>query len=181
MNNSIYRSLSCSLLLMALSFTVFFTLQTVAYRFGIFNTMGLNLAVLAVAVCILAICFGPLILSRLLSDAHERKLISVLSAVAFVGFTTTYAVVFPISLERSFSVRILVNLLNSNNQTLSKTQLEALHTRNQIYEMRYAEMSRSGLVSINGDQVKLLDRGKDIAVLYLLLGQSMGYSKGFNN
>ena len=89
--------------------------------------------------------------------------------------------IFPISLERSFSIRLLVNLLKNKNGAFDKAAVEDQDTREQIYELRYREMTDGGLIKIEGNKLMLLPRGRLIARLYLLLGQSMGYPEGFNN
>jgi hypothetical protein len=174
------RSVFAAGILMLLTFVVFFIVQTIIYQLGIFTTMGINLFVVSGAIGVIAIVAGPRLISFLVSDAHERWLISILSAVAFFGWTGIYLMIFPVSIERSFSVRLLVNLLNEQG-TLTKEQIEKLHTREQIYELRYSEMSRGGLVKVEGDRLTLLPRGTLIARTYLLLGQSMGFPNGFNN
>lgn len=180
MTSRLIRSIFGAGVLMFLTFVVFFIVQTIIYRLGIFTTMGINLFIVSGAIGVAAIVAGPYVLSRLISDAHERWLISILSAVAFFGWTGIYLMIFPVSIERSFSVRLLVNLLNEHG-TLTKEQIEKLHTREQIYELRYGEMSRGGLVKVEGDRLTLLPRGTLIARTYLLLGQSMGFPNGFNN
>jgi hypothetical protein len=124
---------------------------------------------------------GPYLISPLVADPSERWLISILSGIAFFGLTGIYLMIFPVSPERSFSVRLLVNVLNRKDGTIDKATVEALHTRERIYEMRYREMIESGLIKMEGDRLILLPRERLIARLYLLLGQSMGYSDGFNS
>ena len=174
------RSVFGAGILMLLTFVVFFIVQTIIYRVGFFTTMGINLFVVSAIIGVAAIIAGPYVLARLISDAHERWLVSILSAVAFFGWTGIYLMIFPVSIERSFSVRLLVNLMNEHG-TLTKEQIEKLHTREQIYELRYGEMARGGLVKVEGDRLTLLPRGTLIARAYLLLGQSMGFPNGFNN
>jgi hypothetical protein len=175
------RSLFAAALCMLTTFIVYFIVQTVIYRLGIFTTMGINLFIVTGVVGLIAIFVAPKLLSPLISETHERWLISTLSALAFFGWTGIYLMIFPVSIERSFSVRLLVNLLNEENNSMTKTQIEAMHTRKQIYELRYGEMSRGGLIKVEGDRLTLLPRGKLIAETYRLLGQSMGFPSGFNN
>jgi hypothetical protein len=177
----LFRSLFGAGIFMVATFVVFFIVQTIIYRAGIFATMGINLFVVAALVGVAAIFIGSYLLSSLIPDRHERWLISILSAIAFFGMTGIYLMIFPVSIERSFSVRLLVNLLNEDGNSLTKEQVEKLHTRQQIYELRYQEMSRGGLVKVEGERLTLLPRGKLIASTYRLLGQSMGFPSGFNN
>ena len=73
-------------------------------------------------------------------------------------------------------------MLKRKNGAFDKAAVEALHTREQdFYELRYREMTDGGLIKIEGNKLMLLPRGRLIARLYLLLGQSMGYPEGFNN
>ncbi len=174
-------SLIAAAILMIGTFAAFLILQTVIYRLRIFNTMGRNLFVVSLLLCAAEIVIGPFLISRLVADPIDRWLISILAAVGIFGLTGIYLMIFPVSLERSFSVRLLVNLLNQKDRGLTKAEVEKLHSREQIYEMRYREMSEGGLVKIDGDRVVLLPRGQLIARLYLLLGRSMGYPGGFNN
>jgi hypothetical protein len=175
------RSLLAATFLMAISFVVFLVVQTAVYRLRVFKTMGRNLFVVCLLVCAAEIVCGPFLIPSLVDDAHDRWLISILSSVGVFGLTGIYLMVLPVSLERSFSVRLLVNLLNKDDNSLTKSDVERLHTREQIYELRYREMTEGGIVKIEGDRLTLLPRGKRIARLYLLLGQSMGYPAGFNN
>lgn len=181
MPSRLIRSLVAAALSMLATFLVFFIAQTIIYRAGLFTTMGINLFVVAGVVGVIAVFCAPRLLSGLISDAHERWLVSVLSAVAFFGWTGIYLMIFPVSIERSFSVRLLVNLLNQPGYTLSKEQIETMHTRKQIYELRYEEMTRGRLVKIENDRLTLLPRGQAIAQTYRILGQSMGFPSGFNN
>jgi hypothetical protein len=177
----VLTGLIAAAILMVASFLVFFILQTAIYRMRLFETMGRNLFVICLLVCMAEMLLGPYLISPLVPDAHERWLISILSGIAFFGLTGIYLMIFPVSLERSFSVRLLVNVLNRKDGTIDKATVEALHTREQIYEMRYREMTEGGLIKMEGDRLILLPRGRFIARLYLLLGRSMGYSDGFNN
>ena len=113
------RSVFGAGILMLLTFVVFFIVQTIIYRVGFFTTMGINLFVVSAIIGVAAIIAGPYVLARLISDAHERWLVSILSAVAFFGWTGIYLMIFPVSIERSFSVRLLVNLMNEHG-TLTK-------------------------------------------------------------
>jgi hypothetical protein len=174
-------SLVGAAVLMIGSFAVFFGLQTAIYRLRIFKTMGRDLFVICLLVCIAEMLLGPYLISPLVADPSERWLISILSGIAFFGLTGIYLMIFPVSPERSFSVRLLVNVLNRKDGTIDKATVEALHTRERIYEMRYREMIESGLIKMEGDRLILLPRERLIARLYLLLGQSMGYSDGFNS
>jgi hypothetical protein len=181
MFSRLIRPLFGAALCMFVTFIVFFIVQTIIYRLSIFSTMGINLFVVSGVIGLLAIIVAPKLLSQLISDKHERWLVSILSALAFFGWTGIYLMIFPVSIERSFSVRLLVNLLNQESNSMTKTNIEALHTRQQIYELRYTEMSRGGLIKVEGDRLTLLPRGKLIAETYRLLGQSMGFPSGFNN
>jgi hypothetical protein len=179
--SQLLASLIAAAILIIGSFAVFFILQTLIYRLRIFTTMGRNLFVVALLVCAAEIVIGPFVIAPLVDHAIDRWLISILAAVGIFGLTGIYLMILPVSLERSFSVRLLVNLLDQKDRGLTKAEVETLHTREQIYEMRYREMSEGGLVKIDGDRLVLLPRGQLIARLYLLLGRSMGYPGGFNN
>ena len=100
-------SLIAAAILMIGSFAVFFGLQTAIYRLRIFNTMGRNLFVICLLVCIAEMLLGPHLISSLVPVPRERWLISILSGIAFFGLTGIYLMIFPVSLERSFSVRLL--------------------------------------------------------------------------
>jgi type IV secretory pathway VirB6-like protein len=177
----VISGLIAAVLLMIGVFLLFFVLQTAIYRTRLFETMGRNLFVISFLVCFAEMLVGPYLISALVADIGTRWLISILSGVAAFGLIGIYLMIFPVSLERSFSVRLLVNLLNAPSQTMTKTAVEALHTREQIYELRYREMTEGGLTRLQDDKLILLPRGRLIARLYLLLGQSMGYPGGFNN
>ena len=174
-------SLIVAAILMIGTFFVFFILQTVIYRLRIFNTMGLNLFMVSLLVCLAESVIGPYLFSWLISNPYDRWFISIMCGIAAFGLIGIYLIIFPVSLERSFSVRLLVNLLNEKDRALTKTEVEKLHTKEQIYEMRYREMTEGGLIRIENNRLVLLPRGQLIARLYLILGQSMGYPGGFNN
>jgi hypothetical protein len=174
-------SLIVAAILMIGTFFVFFILQTVIYRLRIFNTMGLNLFMVSLLVCLAESVIGPYLFSWLISNPYDRWFISIMCGIAAFGLIGIYLIIFPVSLERSFSVRSLVNLLNEKDRALTKTEVEKLHTKEQIYEMRYREMTEGGLIRIENNRLVLLPRGQLIARLYLILGQSMGYPGGFNN
>jgi hypothetical protein len=176
----LFVSLTVAVSLMIGTFVVFFVLQTIIYRLRIFNTMGRNLYLLALFVCLAEIFIGPYLFAWLIDNSYDRWFISIMSGIAAFGLTGIYLIIFPVSLERSFSVRLLVNMLNEN-RALTKAEVETLHTREAIYEMRYREMTEGGLVRIEDGRLILLPRGQLIARLYLLLGRSMGYPNGFNN
>lgn len=176
----VVTALIAATILMVASFIVFFILQTAIYRMHVFQTMGRNLFLISLIVCLLQMVSGPYLLTSLIAEPHDRWIVSILSGIATFGLTGIYLMIFPVSLERSFSVRLLVNMLNEK-EPLSKAAVEMLHTREQIYELRYREMTEGGLVKIENDRLVLLPRGRLVARLYLLLGQSMGYPTGFNN
>jgi hypothetical protein len=179
--SQLFDSLVAAALLMGGAFLVFLILQTIIYRLRLFDTMGRNLFVVSLLVCIAQMLLGPYLVSWLVTAPEQRWLTSILSGVAAFGLTGIYLMIFPVSLERSFSVRLLVNLLNDKTRSMTKAEVETLHTREQIYEMRYREMTEGGLIRMDGDRLVLLPRGQLIARLYLLLGRSMGYPGGFNN
>ena len=179
-------SLIVAAILMIGTFFVFFILQTVIYRpphlcpahdgaeslhgqpHSLTNSLRISLV-------------GPYLFSWLISNPYDRWFISIMCGIAAFGLIGIYLIIFPVSLERSFSVRLLVNLLNEKDRALTKTEVEKLHTKEQIYEMRYREMTEGGLIRIENNRLVLLPRGQLIARLYLNLGQSMGYPGGFNN
>lgn len=177
--NCLVRALIATVWLLATSFMFFFVLQAVAYRIHIFSYLGLNLFVLSLGVSLTIAVVGPYIITRFVKTRYERRLISALAAIAFLGYINVYNIVFPISLERSFSVRILVNLANAPDNALEKNVLEKLQSNEKIYGLRYREMSGAGLIYISGETVKLTTRGKAIAFVYVFLGNVMGYSNGF--
>jgi len=176
----LFVSLIVAALLMIGTFLVLFILQTIIYRLRIFNTMGRNLYALSLFVCLAEIFIGPYLFASLIDNPYDRWLISIMSGIAAFGLIGIYLLIFPVSLERSFSVRLLVNMLNEN-RALTKAEVETLHTREAIYEMRYREMTEGELIRIADNRLVLLPRGQLIARLYLLLGRSMGYPNGFNN
>ena len=176
----LFVSLIVAAILMIGTFLVLFILQTIIYRLRILNTMGRNLYVLSLFVCLAAIFIGPYLFAWLIDNPYERWFISIMSGIAAFGWIGIYLLIWPVSLERSFSVRLLVNMLNEK-RALTKGEVETLHTREAIYEMRYREMTEGGLIRIEDDRLVLLPRGLLIVRLYLLLGRSMGYPNGFNN
>lgn len=182
MNNTdkYVRALVSFVLLLLGFFVLYFLLQTIAYRVKLFSYLGMNLLVISFLHSLAIVYFGPMLTRRILTDNYERKLISILAGIAFFGYINVYNIVFPISLERSFSVRIFVNLAAASNQTLSKAELESLQPKEKIYGLRYKEMSGSGLIRIDGENISLTSKGKVIASVYVFLADVIGYSGGFN-
>lgn len=177
--NRLFRALTISTGVMAIAFVIFFALQTIAYRINLFSYLGLNLFILSLCVSFAILFTAPALTASLIEDRYERRLIATLTAVAFLGYANVYNIIFPVSLERSFSVRILVNLLHAPNESLAKHKLEELQPKEKIYDLRYKEMLGSGLIDINGDKIRLTARGEAVAQVYVFIADVMGYSKGF--
>jgi len=178
-NNRTIKAMVVAGTLLMLSFLFFLILQVIAYRIKVFSYLGLNLFFLSILVTFLIFFLGPRVIARFISDEYERNLIATMVAISFLGYINVYNIVFPISLERSFSVRILVNLSEAPNSQLTKAEVEALQPRENIYGLRYKEMSGAGLIDIDEERVKLTGRGQTIASIYVFLAHVIGYSKGF--
>ena len=74
-----------------------------------------------------------------------------------------------------------MNVLNRKDGTIDKATVEALHTREQIYEMRYREMIEGGLIKIEGNRLILLPRGEIDCPALSAARPEHGYSDGFNS
>ncbi len=177
----IVKSIYALVLLLAIGFIAYFGVQSLAYRTNYFGYLGANLLVLSAIVALLIGVLGGRAILWLVSDGYERTLLTLCAAIAFFGYINVYNIVFPISLERSFSVRIMINLAQAPSMTLSQEDLEKRQPASRVYGLRYKEMLGSGLATMNEQgYLTLTTKGWLISQLYLGLANVLGYKNDFS-
>lgn len=172
----LWRAFAACVALQVGFFLLYLVLQSVAYRGQYFVYLGANLLALSLLLSLVMALFGGLLLRRWIPDRYERRLVVTLSAFMFFGYSCVYNVVFPISLERSFSVRILINLAQAEKQQLTRYELEKRQPAEQVYGLRYDEMIGTALITIDPEGViHLTPKGALVAKTYLAVGDMLGY------
>jgi len=163
------------ILVLSLQFLIFLFLQPYANTIKISPYLFMRLLYFEGIIAFFGMLCHHLILIRHTSDSLLRNLIITLSSLVFIGLSTTFTILFPVSVERSFTVRIIIALSRTNENEY----VYQFFTRNfpafDIYNLRINELQQSGLIQITNGKVRLTQKGHIWAKIYMRYSRFMHY------
>jgi len=133
------------------------------------RSLGISIAVSTVA--------GGLFGGGLISGQFSSPAVSVIAAVGgaltFAGFAGAYALILPISVDRSLSAHVVGLVYSSPGGRLSEAELFDLYTHAAILGKRLRECEQSGILERHGDELLVTSKGKRIAYAYFMMDRLM--------
>jgi len=159
--------------------TLFFILQLVVFRsvriVRIALTLNLMIAISAFATG----CAAYPILGHLYSSSASHAtggVGAILSAVFLSGF---YSFAGPICADRSLSAHIAILLSRAPNGCLSRNELHQRYIQNLVLGKRLKEHEDAGVISLEGDAIRITAKGRRIAEIYQKLIDALKLKENF--
>ncbi|MBS0546245.1 MAG: hypothetical protein JSR24_00770 [Proteobacteria bacterium] len=157
----------------AISSAVFLPLHIVlsrARRGGpLVTALGVSIALSAVA----GGAFGAFVIGGSFSSSPVLLVASVGGALTFAGFAGVYALILPISVDRSLSAHIVSLLYASPGGRIREAELFRLYTHSAILGKRLRECEQSRILEKQGDELVVTAKGRRIASIYFTLDRLM--------
>lgn len=147
------------------TFVLYFLSEPLVLSNSHYGYLGINLFLLSLLFAVLA----SFLIAYLLRNKANLSIIfslSICSGIIFLGYSNLYNIVIPVSLERSFSVSIFMNLVQKDGAWISKEQFFKITNADEIYKLRETEMLDSGLIEKSNDGYALTQKGLYIANIY---------------
>jgi hypothetical protein len=162
------------LAVVAVAGVVFIPLHVVAIRLMrghfLISTINASIGVAMIA----GAAAGWFMLGGEFSSEGTRLMGSLGGAVAFSGFATTYALIVPISVDRSVSSHIVGLLFLMPGHRMTEEKLFGLYTHADMLEKRFDDCIGTGIVVRQGKELVLTPFGRRIARIYLSMGTMLG-------
>lgn len=103
-----------------------------------------------------------------------KTLACVAGGLTFAGFAGVYALVGPISVDRSVSSHIVQLIFLGPGHRLTEADLFRLYTHADVLGKRFKDSLETGIIVRDGEELTTTRRGARIARLYLALGRGLG-------
>jgi len=113
------------------------------------------------------------------SSANSAVLACVAAPLTFLGFSGVYALLGPVSGDRSISAHMVIHFLRSPKGVLSFEQLETVFPSKRVFEKRIEECLELGILSKENDSLVLTDKGKKIAKFFQSLIKILNIKENF--
>ncbi len=159
-------------LVLFLGFIFFILCEPFVLRSKSFGYLGINLFLLSVAFAFIVATSIFLISFRF--SREISILLSCLGFLIFLGYANLYNIVFPVSLERSFTISIFLRLSKSEDYSIDRTDFFKIEDTQEIYNLRLNEMLDSGLLIEENGRYKLTTKGMRVAMIYSWLNGYLG-------
>lgn len=131
--------------------------------------LGFSIALSAMAGGI----FGFFIIGAGFSAPAVAPVASVGGALTFAGFAGAYALILPISVDRSLSAHIVGLLSASPGGRIKEAELFRLYPHSAILGKRLRECEQSQILKREGDELVATAKGRRIASVYFALDRLM--------
>lgn len=112
-------------------------------------------------------------LDGLFSSRSVALVAAVGGALTFAGFAGAYALVLPISVDRSLSAHVVGLVHSSPGGRLKRSELFRLYPHDAILGKRLRECRDAGIVEWTGDELVITPKGRRIARIYFALDRLM--------
>ena len=153
---------------------MFLPLHIVAIRYmggrQLITTLNATIGLSTVA----AVAGGWLVLGPYFSSPGAASVALVGGAIGFATLAGLYGLLLPSSVDRSVSVHIVKLLYLAPKQRMTKEQLFALYTHEDVLEKRFLDCLATGIIKREGDELMLTPHGARIAWLYMTVGEGLG-------
>ncbi len=131
--------------------------------------LGASIAVSALAGSII----GNFVISGGFSAPAVALVASIGGALTFAGFAGAYALILPISVDRSLSAHIVGLLYASSGGRIRESELFRLYTHAALLGKRLRECEQSRILERQGDELVITAKGRRIASVYFALDRLM--------
>lgn len=121
-----------------------------------------------------AVAIGWFALGDLFSSPEARTLACVSAGLSFAACAGLYGVLGPISVDRSVSVHIVSLISLAPGHRLTEGELLGYYPHSDIVAKRFHDCLETGIVRRDGTAFVLTPKGKRIARLYAVMGQTLG-------
>ena len=117
--------------------------------------------------------FGTFVVGGIFSAPSVALVASVGGALTFAGFAGAYALILPISVDRSLSAHVVGLLYASPGGRIGEAELFRLYTHSAILGKRLRECEQSRILERQGDELVVTAKGRRIASVYFALDRLM--------
>jgi hypothetical protein len=132
--------------------------------------VNLSIGVAAVvAGTIVWLAFGGLF-----SSEGAKAVACVGGGVSFLGFGGVYNLLGPTSVDRSVSAHMVNLIYQAPGHRMTKEDLLAYYTQEDVLEKRFEECVRIGAIERNGSQLTLTVSGCRISLTFAIMGRVIG-------
>ena len=95
---------------------------------------------------------------------------TVTAPITFLGFCGTFILLGPVTVDRSITLAILSALKSVEDRELPNSKLIEVVPFDRIYQKRLKELSKSGVIELKGNTVKVTRKGEFALRIFLLIG-----------
>ena len=117
--------------------------------------------------------FGVWLIGGCFSSPAVATVASIGAALTFSGFAVVYALILPISIDRSLSAHVVGLVYSSPGGRLKEEELFRLYTHAALLGKRLRECEQSGILERRGDELVATPKGRRIAFTYFALERLM--------
>jgi hypothetical protein len=148
---------------------VFLPVHLVLGRHKRGSSLVMAIAISIAASAAVGIALGLWPLASLFSSQAVAVVASVGGALTFAGFAGAYALVLPISVDRSLSAHVVGLVYSSPGGRLKRSELLRLYSHEAILGKRMRECRDAHIVEWQGDDLVITPKGRRIARVYFAL------------
>ena len=174
MENDTYPSIISDLLWWAAVFVaawmIYFIVYLVAARLRWVENIDLRLVVMGNLSALAAGVLSWLFLGGNFSSPNAFWLATITAPIAFLGFCGLFILLGPANVDRSITFSILTAFKAVEDQEMPNAKLIETVPFDRIYQKRLQELSRSGVIKLTGNRVKIMPLGDRALRFYRWLG-----------
>jgi hypothetical protein len=175
MENETYPSIISDLLWWAAVFVmawlIYFFAYLVAARLRWVSNIDLRLVVMGNLTALAAGVLSWLFLGEHFSSPNAFWLATITAPIAFLGFCGLFILLGPANVDRSITFTILTAFKAVEDQEMPNAKLIETVPFDRIYQKRLRELSRSGVIELTGNRVKIMPLGDRALRFYRWLGR----------
>lgn len=168
------RDVALYFAIVAVGGLVFVPLHIVAVRARGGNRLITTFNAAVAASTAVAVGVGWLVLGHLFSSPDARTLACVSGGLSFAAYAGLYGVLGPVSVDRSVSVHIVSLIWLAPGHRLTENELFGYYPHSDILAKRFHDCLDTGIVRRDGMALELTPKGKRIALLYAMMGRTLG-------
>jgi hypothetical protein len=110
----------------------------------------------------------------------DMLLFSTFAAITtFHGLSGLYVLVGPACSDRSITTHILIHLSRTPGGELSYDELMDRYNNEVIFQKRYRDMGSVGVIDVNEGKLKITNKGRRIARIYLFFIRALSLKENF--
>ena len=120
-----------------------------------------------------------LLLFRFYPSLEISILVSLISVSSFLGLSSVYALIGPISADRSVTAHLLIHMVQSPNRSISIKDLTSKYNDNLIIQKRFKELDDVGAITRFANHMEVTYKGVVIAKIFLFLIRILKLQKNY--